>query len=312
MTRPDHDEPSAQQVTRGLSVSAAEPDASREHRQKRLLVAMLLVLALIAGSALWLLWDNRRLQVSRVEVAVPGLAQDLDGTRIVQISDLHAADHRGFHDRILAETCAANPDLIALTGDLIDVRTQDTTATLDLVGSLADLAPTYAVLGNHEADSSLREQLLEDLAATGVVVLRGESTAVPRDGGTLHLGGLDDPRVSWADGHEPPDAATETVQLVAEQPGPLILLAHRPELLEDYAAGGASVVLAGHAHGGQVRIPFVGGLIAPHQGVFPELTEGVHTEGGTQMVISRGLGNSILGVRVNNPRELVVITLRAA
>ena len=295
----------------GLSVGEPEHDPLRARGHVRIILTGVLILALLVSSTLWLLWDNHRLQVSRVEVSVPGLAQDLDGTRIVQISDLHAADHRGFHERILAETAAASPDVIALTGDLIDVRTQDTTATRDLLTSLGELAPTYAVLGSHEADSSLRDQFLDDLDTAGVEVLRGRTTTATLDGGALHLGGLDDPRVYRADGRDLPDTAQETARLVAGQQGPLILLAHRPELLEDYAAGGASVVLSGHAHGGQVRIPFVGGLFAPHQGVLPELTEGVHTEAGTQMVISRGLGNSILGVRVNNPRELVVVTLRA-
>ena len=100
--------------------------------------------------------------------------------------------------------------------------------------------------------------------------------------------------------HNPPFAAP---------PNPTVLLAHRPEFLAQYADHGADVVLSGHAHGGQVRLPLIGPLFAPHQGWLPALTEGVHRQGDTAMVISRGLGNSVVGVRVNNPRELVVVDL---
>ena len=88
-----------------------------------------------------------------------------------------------------------------------------------------------------------------------------------------------------------------------------ILLSHRPELFDLYCEAGTDLVLSGHAHGGQVRIPFVGGLVAPNQGLFPEYTEGLYEKDGIKMIVSRGLGNSIIPLRVNDPPELVLITL---
>ena len=126
----------------------------------------------------------------------------------------------------------------------------------------------------------------------------------------MTVAGLEDRRVAVVDGRTPAQPAAVLDRLALESaPGPTVLLAHRPEFLAQYADHGADVVLSGHAHGGQVRLPLIGPLFAPHQGWFPALTEGVHRQGDTAMVISRGLGNSVVGVRVNNPRELVVVEL---
>lgn len=286
--------------------------------------ALLLVLALLGA---WLLWDNRRLDVTSYQVPFeraeggadePG-TDDRSELRIAQVSDLHAADFGTFTDRLLESTGQAQPDLIAITGDMIDVRTRDLSGVLELAARLTAIAPTYFVLGNHEADSPLREEFLAGLEEAGVTVLRNEAEIVTAGGTDLILAGIDDPRVDRADGRTASSARSDVALalhgLEAEEEHtaledlPVILLAHRPELLDDYALTPADLVLSGHAHGGQVRLPLIGALFAPHQGWLPALTEGVHTRGGTSMVISRGLGNSIAGVRVNDPRELVILDL---
>ncbi|MCT1776883.1 metallophosphoesterase [Brachybacterium sp. p3-SID957] len=294
----------------------------RSRAARRLAVTSLALLLAIALLAAWLLWDNRRLDVTTYRVPLLGTAASSAGSgtgpagpvRIAQISDLHAADFGTFTDRLLDATRASEPDLIALTGDMIDVRTRDLTGVLDLASELSSLAPTYFVLGNHEADSPLREEFLAGLEQAGITVLRNEAEVVTLGGTELIIAGIDDPRVDRADGRiassARSDAALALHGLGAETDElPIILLAHRPELLEDYARTEADVVLSGHAHGGQVRLPVIGALFAPHQGWLPELTNGVHTREGTTIVISRGLGNSIAAVRVNNPRELVVLDL---
>jgi predicted MPP superfamily phosphohydrolase len=279
--------------------------------------ALALVLVLLLGGA-WLLWDNLRLEVTGYEVEVAD-APDGEVLRIAHVSDLHAADHHGFQDAIVREVEARGVDLVALTGDLIDRRTRDLAPVLDLAARLQAIAPTYFVLGNHEADSPLRQELLDGLAEAGVVILRDEAVQLEIKGRSVTVAGLDDPRVAWADGGTPedPGAVLDRLDLGPPVPdggqdaarGPVVLLAHRPELLAQYGDHGADVVLSGHAHGGQVRLPLVGPLFAPHQGVFPELTEGTHEADGTTMVISRGLGNGIGAVRVNDPRELVLVDL---
>lgn len=290
-----------------LSVASRRATSGLSARE-RLGRAGLVVLLLILLCAGWLLWDNRRLDVTAHEVPV-GLPANVEGPRIVQISDLHASDAGDLQDRVLRATEAAAPDLIALTGDLIDYQTADLTAVLEFSASLQALAPTYFVLGNHEADSPLRGELLAGLEERGVVVLRDEAATVEIAGTELVLVGLDDPRVRAADGL-PTRVPGEVLAGMSLPEGTLtVLLAHRPELFESYTGHGIDLVLSGHAHGGQVRLPGVGGLYAPHQGLFPELTEGQHEQDGTTMVISRGLGNSIAAVRVLNPRELVIVDL---
>jgi predicted MPP superfamily phosphohydrolase len=297
-------------VTAPLSVAARRVSSQRPARQ-RLAVGALAVLLTIAVAAGWLLWDNRRLDVSHYDVELAQLPGPADGLRIAQVSDLHSASFGTFPQRVLDGVRAARPDLVAITGDLVDRRTADLTVVLDLAEDLQEIAPTFFVLGNHEADSPLRDELIAGLEDLGVVVLRDEAVTIELAGTTVQVAGLDDPRVRSGQGlpARPPAQVLAGLDLTPE--APTLLLAHRPEQLEGYTGVGIDLVLSGHAHGGQVRLPLLGGLYAPHEGWLPEFSEGVHHRGDTTMVISRGLGNSTAGVRVNNPRELVVVELHA-
>lgn len=293
-----------------LSVADRAAGTTRPPRQRLAVAGLVLILLLFAAGG-WLLWDNRRLDVTTYEVVLDELPSTADGLRIAQLSDLHAAQFGTFHDRVVAATTAAQPDLIALTGDLIDYRTTQLDGVLAMTERLQAIAPTYFVLGNHEADSTLMGELITGLEAQGITVLRDEAVDVQIPGGELTVAGLDDPWLRTAAGESRRDAAGLLAGLDLPADGPTVLLAHRPEQLGRYTGTGVDLVLSGHAHGGQVRIPGVGGLFAPHQGMLPSLTEGVHELEGTTMVISRGLGNSSVGVRVNNPRELVVVELHS-
>ena len=293
-----------------LAASPLEPAGTvRGARWRaRAAVATVVMLALLAG---WLLWDNRRLEVTTYQVEVTGLAGSTEGLRIVQLSDLHAADFGDFTQRLVDQVRAAEPDLMAVTGDLVDLHTRDLAPVLELMARLDRIAPVHLVLGNHEAESPVADELLEGLATVGVEVLRDQARSVTVRGTEITLAGLDDPHVAHLAGGEPRDPGAVLEGLELPVGPPVVLLAHRPELLDRYAAAPVDVVLSGHAHGGQVRLPWWGGLYAPNQGWLPDRTEGLHTVAGTTMVISRGLGNSQLGVRAGNPRELVVVDLIA-
>lgn len=292
-----------------LSVGARSP-SRRPTGRSRLATAALILLVLLHAVGGWLVWDNRRLVVTDYEVTMADLPADSSGIRIAQVSDLHAAHFGSFEDRLLQAVTAAQPDLVVITGDIVDRSTRDLTAPLRTAERLAQVAPTVFITGNHEADLGQLPQLLEGLEQRGVLVLRDEAHSMTLSGTDLVVVGLDDAK------HR------RNAKLPARSPGevmdslgitddaPVLVLAHRPTLLPELAEHGADVVLSGHAHGGQVRIPGVGGLIAPDQGLFPALTSGVHRHGDASMVISRGLGNTALAqVRVNNPRELVIVDL---
>lgn len=294
-----------------LSVADRAAGTTRPLQQRLAAVGLVVILLLLAVGG-WLLWDNRRLDATTYDVVIGELPAEGDGLRIAQISDLHAAQFGTFQDRVVTATTDAQPDLIALTGDLIDYRTTQLDGVLAMAERLEGIAPVYFVLGNHEADSPLADELIAGLEALGITVLRDEAVEVQIAGIELTLVGLDDPRVRAAAGESPQDPTALLSGFDLQEDGVTVLLAHRPELLDSFTGTGVDLVLSGHAHGGQVRIPGVGGLYAPHQGLFPALSEGVHVREGTTMVISRGLGNSIAAVRVNNPRELVIVELRSA
>ena len=274
-------------------------------RWRRRILTLLLVVGMLALATL-IGWDDRRMVTTQYDVDIRGSAT----LRIAQVADLHDAY---LDEPLLREVRDANPDVIALTGDLVSASDRDLTHALGVAQQLAAIAPTYAVLGNHEADSPLRSEILKGMEESGIHILRNEQTTLTTGTDeTVTIAGIDDPRTYRAAGERPPDTSrlVSSVLRGADTDAPRILLAHRPEELRDYSAAQADLVLSGHAHGGQVRIPGIGGLWAPHQGFFPRLTSGVHTDRGTVMVISRGLGDSAAPLRINNPPELVIIDVR--
>lgn len=150
------------------------------------------------------------------------------------------------------------------------------------------------------------------LIAAGVTVLQNESTVFEYNGVTVQIMGLDDPAFDGTDSWNKTDAEAvgDTIGiLVDEKTDFKLLLSHRPELFDIYCDAGVELILSGHAHGGQFRLPFVGGLIAPNQGLFPKYDGGLFQAGNTTMVVSRGLGNSLLPIRLNNRPEVVIIEL---
>lgn len=267
------------------------------------LAALILVLGSLTG---WLLWGNLTVGVTRYEVASERLPPAFEGFCVAQVSDLHSAEFGEGNHRLLSLLTACAPDIIALTGDLADDKDRDFRAVLTFAEAAAAIAPVYYVTGNHEGRLPAEDyaRLEEGLEAVGVTVLHNEAVTLEREGARITVLGLDDPRftgepltfpVAWGD-----SAPAEQFTLA---------LSHKPHLLEAYAEAELDVVLCGHVHGGQVRLPLLGGLYAPDQGLLPTYDSGLFTEGLTTMVVSRGLGNGTPIPRVGNRPELVVVEL---
>lgn len=276
------------------------------------LALALLAALLLAGNA----WANARVWNARVEIRDEKIPAAFDGFVLCQVSDVHNEARGEGNAALLRALREAAPDLICITGDFLDSRRTDLDFALELAGQLAEIAPAVYVTGNHEARLKDLSALEAGLAARGVQVLRDDWTPLARGGEEIALLGLDDPGFAagedWtlAEGLDQTQARLSALLAQAGDRFSLVL-SHRPELLPAYAEAGADLVLSGHAHGGQVRLPGIGGLFAPGQGILPRLTSGVHARGETRLVVSRGLGNSAFPLRVFNPPEIVTVTLRA-
>ena len=278
-------------------------------RRKRTGILLLLILILLAG---WVLWANTALEITEYEILSDRIPQSFDGFRIVQISDLHNAEFGRDNSDLTELLALSRPDIIVLTGDLIDSRRTDVDVALKFARKAAEIAPVYYVSGNHEARVAEYGHLKEGLTDAGVTVLENQKVRVFREGDCITLMGIEDPsfREDYLFGDAGAVAGEAIRGLREESDGYTVLLSHRPELFDRYAENGMDLVFSGHAHGGQFRLPFIGGLVAPNQGIFPEYDAGRFTEKGTSMLVSRGLGNSIIPIRFHNRPEILVAVLK--
>ena len=284
-------------------------------RKKELSMKRFLPLLPWGAAALpWALWSNKALSLHQLSLTLPRLPAPFAGLRIAQVSDLHNA-HFGPENRALTSLLAgARPHLVVLTGDLVDARRPRPDRALAFATQAAAIAPTYYVPGNHEARlPQAQYRLLEDgLRQAGVTVLFHRKEVLTRQGAQLTLLGLADHGFGKKKGAADSPAARTAAALAHLCQGETtcsILLLHRPDFFLLCAAQGIDLVLSGHTHGGQVRLPGLGGLFGPDQGLFPLYDGGVYRRGASQMVVSRGLGNSLAPLRINNRPELVLLTL---
>lgn len=280
-------------------------------------------------------FQNGSIVTTEYEIKSRNVPKSLDGFRIVEVADLHDATFGFQNERLVQAVKDARPDLIVIAGDLIHKETIGN--AMAFVRHATSLAPIVFAPGNHESYSPLYPELRRQLMQSGVFLLEDDivterelGLSRPAGGGLLHVPaitviGMADPLFSpWLDRSEPDRLAdrklNELLPKAKEMEEPIgesgnrpfrILVSHRPEHFASYAREGIDLVLSGHAHGGQWRVPGLGGLYAPSQGILPKYVSGVHEEGNTKMVVSRGLGNSGFPLRLNNRPEVVVVTLRS-
>lgn len=292
---------------------ARKTEASRTNRKKWLAVlgtAAVVLILLIA----WIAWGNTALEVSEFVVSSEKLPESFSGYRIAQISDLHNAQFGEENSQLLELLESTDPDCIVLTGDLVDSRRTDVEVAVSFGERAVKIAPVYYVNGNHESRIEEYEDLKAGLEKAGVTVLENQVVPLERSGQQIYLTGVNDPNFQTDFLFDEPEQVLrwELDQVTPEKDGYWILLSHRPEYFDLYREYGVDLVFTGHAHGGQFRLPFVGGIAAPGQGLFPKYDDGLYTEAGTSMLVSRGLGNSLFPFRVNNRPEIVVAELRSS
>ncbi len=260
----------------------------------------------LSATASYLFFENNVPVVTQLVCESPRLSQTDDGYKIVHLSDIHNTHSHLLKNKIFENVRKIQPDVIVITGDLIDKRRTDIDTAAAIAKELMGIAPVYFVMGNHETAITSFRELERKLTEAGVNILHGRSVQLSD---TLTLCGTDD--INNIKGSSSKEKITKALSgLIKNEDSFTILLSHRPELFDSYCDFSADLVLTGHAHGGQIRLPVIGGLFSPGEGFFPEYESGMHEKNGTKMIISRGIGNSSFPFRINNRPEIISITLK--
>ena len=264
-----------------------------------------MILALLGAGLAFAVWDSsEHPEITEYRVCSDKCPDSFDGFKIIQLSDLHGADFGG---GLVEKVRQQEPDIIALTGDFVTDE-DDLGAVRALVRELTQICAVYFVSGNHEFGSQLAGEVRGIMEEAGVTYLGNDFVLIERDGESIVLAGVEDP-LAYADMPSPP----ELMRQINEQypDSYTILLGHRNYWMTEYPELPADLILSGHAHGGLIRLPGVGGLIGTDRSLFPDYDGGLYENGNYTMIVSRGLGNSVLIPRLFNRPEIVSITLSA-
>ena len=250
------------------------------------------VAAFVSLCALFAWFNNRCIKKTRLKIQIDGAPK----LKIVHLSDLHGKRFGKNSVKLIKKVAKEKPDFIAFTGDIVHLYTPKNIAVAaEVTSALKEIAPVLFVAGNHEMRNKGYRNLRKILIEAGATVL---------DDSVEEVCGITVAGLNGA------SLRNDKITKITPAISPKILLAHEPQFFEKYADAGYGLVLCGHAHGGQWRIPFTGiGLFAPGQGVFPKYSSGLHVRGKTSMVISRGLGNSEFPLRLFNRPEIIIIDI---
>lgn len=268
------------------------------------------VIAAAAAAAIFstaLLMDSRyNIELTEYTLQFDSLPAQFDGFKIALLSDLHGWSFGKDNEWLINKIKKAKPDLIAITGDMVSKR-EDFEALEDLLDGIFGLAPTYYVNGNHEWGGGWTGRMKALMEEHGVKCLSNEYESFEHNGARIIICGAED-RNGWADMIKPPALAD---RLREEYPDDFVLwLYHRNDTLIYYPNLPVDLVLSGHAHGGIIRLPLLGGVLDVRGKLGAEYEKGVYNEGGLTQLVSRGLGNSVFIPRFLNRPELPIITLK--
>lgn len=270
-----------------------------KNNKKKFVIIGSIIFVIMAFFAL-----NKKLQIKEYIVKTNKIESAIS---IMLITDLHSSDYAGQPEELVERIKGENPDIVLFGGDIVDdILPLD--ITKKILESIANVYPCYYVSGNHEFWSGDIDGIKELFRSYGVTVLAGERDTIEFHGQKITICGVDDEEI----GYWKFRGQIESAQRDMDTSLFTILLAHRPEYIDTYLTYDFDLILAGHAHGGQWRIPFIlNGLYVPDQGVFPKYAGGLYAFEDTTFIISRGLSNESAGVpRIFNPPELVLIEIQ--
>lgn len=267
---------------------------------KKWLMIFTLIILIIISTKIY--FDTNEYKVNTVQFQSEKIPEG-DELTILQISDLHNKSFGKNNEKLINIAENLNPDIIVITGDLIDRSTEDFNDIFSVIKNLVAANETvYFVTGNHEWENANTRDFLEGLRERNVKVLSNQSTQITAENVSFTLSGIDDASTN----HEDITAAFQNV----DQDLYTILLSHTPSVTEKYEDIPADLILSGHTHGGQVRLPFIGAIVAPDQGFLPKFDKGTFKIGQNQyLYIDSGLGTSVAPIRFLNKSQLSLIKI---
>ncbi|MBQ6631211.1 MAG: metallophosphoesterase [Romboutsia sp.] len=254
-------------------------------------------------------WQNNDIVITDIDINNRNIPSNFDKFKILQVSDLHNKEFGKNQNKLVNLTNKINPDIIVVTGDAIDSRKTNMDIAIGYLSQIAKIYPTYYVSGNHERRIKEYNRFEELLIQNNVKVLNNQYENIKIGNEEISLIGMKD--ISFIKSKDKRKEYLSTLKDIKKAVNNdfTILLSHRPEIIDIYSESKVDLVFTGHAHGGQIRLPFTDGLFAPNQGLLPRYTSGKFKKGNTEMIVSRGLGNSLFPFRIFNRPELIVATL---
>lgn len=274
-----------------------------------------IILGFLIAVARFLYKENKDIVTSHHVYQSKKVPYAFDGYKIVHVSDFHNARFGRRSKRLLDKIKEADGDVIFITGDIIDRRTPYLRRAVNFINQTVEILPTYFVTGNHEAHYRYFDKLSRAIDESGMKNISSTTDRLYIGNEYIHLIGMED-LWFYGDDEDPAVKVDFEIALAERLKGKddrlTLLLSHRPDLIDMYSRYPIDLGFSGHAHGGQIRLPFLKALYSPHQGVLPQYTEGMHTKDDTSLIISRGLGNSRFPFRVFNHPEIIIVELKRA
>jgi len=268
------------------------------------------MIIIFIGIFIYLYFENNTLEITNYDIVNEKITEDFNNFKIAQISDYHNVKSNKLNKKLINDLKKSKPDIIVITGDFIDSHRTNIDISIDFIKNIKDIAPIYYVTGNHEGNINNYNVLKEKLIDYDVIILNDEVQKIIKDDSFINIVGINDPFFVKEKVDEEVIVKNKLNNIEYDEKNYTILLSHRPELIEIYSEFEFDLVFSGHAHGGQIRLPFIGGVIAPHQGFFPKYDSGLYEIKNTTFIVSRGIGNSTFPFRINNNPELIIVNLK--
>lgn len=272
-----------------------------------------IIILVIFLTFIYLVYQNTNIKITNITYVNEKIPDSFNDFVLCHITDLHDANFGDKQADLMKIIKDGNPDIIVFTGDFIDASRYDLDNSMNLIRGIIDIAPIYYVSGNHEVSTNEYVNIIQSLDEAGVIIMENQFEFIYKNEEVIKLIGIADYDTFVFDRlYDVANTLFDSeLKRISDGDEFKILLSHRPELFDTYVNNNIDLIFTGHAHGGQFRLPIIGGIIAPNQGVFPEYTSGFYYKNSTSMYVNRGLGNSVIPLRVFNNPEVLFLTLKS-